>query len=883
MEYRTPDTGQGEQSTARLLTAQQAAECTGVHERTIRRAIARGELAAVKQHGVFRIDIGSLRVWADRRSTDVRPLSRPEAPTSQTLSRPPLLESVGALIGRERELAAATGMLAQKDVRLLTLTGAGGIGKTRFGLEVATQLQAHFPDGVYVVPLAEIASADLVISAIAETLGLPDSGGADRRDALITALHDARVLLVLDNYEHVIEAAPVVSDLLKAGPHIKVMVTSRALLRVRDEYALPVPPLELPDTTLDTAGQDAAASPAVQLFVDRARAVSPSFSLTTANTPFVIKICHHMGGLPLAIELAASQTNVLAPQALLARIEANLPLPFDGPRDAPDRQRTMTNAIAWSYTLLSPDEQGLFRRIGAFIGGFPLDAIEAMIASARIARNRHDGVQGEGSKNQGPSESDPLVALTTLVDSSLVQRDVQDVTRFTMLEPIRAFALNQLAAQDEFDGAHDALADWCLDLAEAGPTPAHPDGGEPYLMRLDLEQPNIRRSLTWLYEQHEVTRLLDLVVALGSYWYERNQYHEGRMWTERAVRMSACSTAPARGNALVQLGLFVSMLGDPARAGEMASEGISLLRKIDDPWSMSMSLIWQGGIAIQAGDYPQAEESLHEALNLAPRIPDGSVAAAISARAMSNLGATAHARGDLASATRWHDMALNSCREHGYLRGMSRSLCDLADVARDQEDYVASLSYYRECLEVLGERSDLRAVIAALEGAATAAAFWKQGEQAARLLGAAAKLGDVSRVPTVMSTDRTAHERAMRATRMMMDASTFDEMFAAGARLSQAESIAEALALTPPSEPRKGHHPSGNVASVLSSRESEVLNLLVAGQRDREIADALFISVRTVEGHVARILTKLGVTSRTAAVSAASTQGLVELRTPQGH
>jgi tetratricopeptide (TPR) repeat protein len=293
---------------------------------------------------------------------------------------------------------------------------------------------------------------------------------------------------------------------------------------------------------------------------------------------------------------------------------------------------------------------------------------------------------------------------------------------------------------------------------------------------------------------------LNLVVALGHYWYERNHYYEGRLWTERAVNTEARVAVSTRGAALVQLGFFASISGEQASGGDLVNEGISLLRSGCDSASLAHALIWQGGTEIQAGEHIQAEQSLHEALQIASIIPNASVGAAISARCMSNLGLAAHVGGDFDSAIRWHRMALSTCREHGYVRGISRSLGDLADVARDQEDYITALKYYRECLTVLGDRSDIRSVIIALEGTAMAAAFWKQAEQATRLLGAAAGLGEVHKVPTFMSTDLSAHERTVRLVRMTIDETRFEELSTIGSRLTLEEAIAEALAFSPPVE-----------------------------------------------------------------------------------
>jgi excisionase family DNA binding protein len=847
---RTPDSGHDARDGTGGMTAREAAERVGVNERTIRRAIARDDLPAVKRRGIFVIDVASLDAWHASRDGGT-PSTEPDGHAVQWSA--PWPEPVTPLIGRERELAMAVSMLRRDDVRLLTLTGAGGIGKTRLSIAVASQLRADFAEGVHIVPLAEVPDAGVVATAIAERLGLPDADGVDGQRALVTALREAHALLVLDNFEHVMAAA-LVADLLRSCPRIKLLVTSRSLLRIGGEHALPVPPLELPDAEIDPSIEQVVASPALRLFADRARAIAPSFAITPANASAVAAICHRLGGLPLAIELAASQITVLPPDALLARVEAHLPLPLGGPRDAPDRQRTMADAIAWSHALLSPPEQRLFRRIGVFVGGFALDAAEAVNSSAGDA-----------------SPADTLTGLAALVDASLVQRARDDTGRFTMLEPIRAFALERLAAEGELDSACDILADWCLALAERSPMAVVVPGGERHLLRLDADHANIRRVLEWLCQRRDEDRLLRLTVALGGYWYERNHYREGRMWTERALAASERAESSLRARAMVQLGLFLGILGDPARARELAADGVALLRAGGDPEALSPALIWQGGIAIQNGAYDEAVRAFGDAIDLAETVPDASLAGAISARATSNLGIVAHLRGDLDAAVRWHGLALAACREHGYLLGTSRSLCDLGDIARDRGDYAASVAHYRESLSVLGERSDLRTLIAALEGAALASVSWKQYERAARLLGAAAGLSEAFNVPIFLPTDQTAHERAMRGARPAMDERRFDELFAAGHRLTPAEAIAEVLAVTPPGG---DEHALPAPRGRLSPREREVLRLLAAGLRDREIAERLFISVRTVEGHVRRIIAKLNAPTRVAAARAAIDLGL---------
>jgi non-specific serine/threonine protein kinase len=624
-----------------------------------------------------------------------------------------------------------------------------------------------------------------------------------------------------------------------------------------------VPPLTVPDLQIAVSKEDVAESAAVRLFVERARAVVPTFTLSDANARAIASICHRLDGLPLAIELAATQIGILPPAALLNRIAAHLPLPVAGPRDAPDRHRTVRNAIAWSYDLLHTHEQRLFRYVGVFAGGFGIDAAEYLELAAR------DTALGDTSPAR-----DVLNGLASLVDKSLLQQVAwQGDARFAMLETIRGFALDQMEASGEREAVGDAHADWCLELAERTRFAAITPGGEAQLVRIEMEHANIRAALEWLEQRGDVVRLLRLVTALREFWYENNHYREGRMWLERALVTATGAPDIERARALTQLGHLLSLQGDTTRAQTLLDQGLAALRNEEEMTEVALALVWRGAIANHLGTYEQAERYLQEALGMATSLPDPRIAASMTARALANLGIAAHGRGDLDEAIKRHDHALRICREHGYVLGVVRSLRDLGDVARDRGDSAGSLAYYRESLSLLGEQSDLRVVFDVLEGTALAAARWNRSEDAARLLGAAEALRDHLGTPVAVEPDRVAHQRAIAAISATLEAQGFDKAWSRGRRMGLSEAIAEVLAMSPPPIPERQ---ASHSAMRLSRREIEVLELLVAGHSDREIAEALSLSVRTVEGHVTHIREKLGVQTRTAAVAFAITTGLID-------
>jgi predicted ATPase/transcriptional regulator with XRE-family HTH domain len=770
------------------------------------------------------------------RSATPGPPSGMPATQVATAGAPPstLLIAPTALLGRAREVATLQDLLrhaAQTNdgVRLLTLTGPGGVGKTRLAVELAAEVRDVFPDGVAIVLLAPISDPTLVLPTIAQALTVQPSGAQPLSESLRAHLQSRRLLLLLDNCEQVAKAAPEVAALLAACPSLCVLATSRAPLRLRGERVFRVDPLALPGTAPLPPLEALAQYEAVQLFLARAQEVEPAFTLTPENAATVAQICIRLDGLPLALELAAARVRLLDPAALLTRLSKCLPLLTGGARDLPARQQTMRATIAWSYDLLRPAEQSLFRRLAVFAGGWTLEAAEAV------------GADGAG---------EVLDRLDALLSQSLLRREAQagSESRYTMLETIREYALERLEESGATAQARQVHATYFLALAEeAEPALRGPEQAR-WQQRLEQEHDNIRAVLAWTLAQTNGTggalpiqgthsmlepRVLGLRLAgaLEYFWTWRGHATEGRRWLETLLAGSDAVPLQVRARACTTLGTLAWARSDYAMAEAQHAQALALYRTLDDRRGMARALVNLGAVATYQGDEERARALCEESLALYRALGD-SIGIAL---ALNNLAVRALHRADYARATALLEESLALCRQRGDTLNAAIALTNLADAARRQGAHAQAVALYEEslalyesigdqmfrrqtltelagALQALGQHDQAlalyresladyqtggspRSAAYALEGIALVYSAQGQPEQTARLFGAAAALRATLGIP-LTAPNHLQYDPALATTRAALGEESFALAWAAGQALSLEQAIAEALQAT---------------------------------------------------------------------------------------